>query len=478
MSQSKIFKSLEKNKNLMYNNMTKLRESNFKYLLSIARKAKGEATPKVNKILTLYNQSKISQVQTAENIINKLINNNTEKEEKKILKQYDKLINKYQANEPLNKRLVEKKQVKKTAATKIIKAFKKHLEPRIEFKNLNKAQNQIEFYLDHIKGYTTLDLTQLYPKLRNKILNETRKLLIIKNNIKLTMGMKATWIRFDKETGETESLTQPVKTTTIEVYSKDNVNDVLDKLFDKLELLVANLKYKKSGYTLKKIHYIFVESFSIKPIRGSSYIPTPERFNNKSGLINIQNYDNECFKWCMKYHQSSKVKHSDRISVLKQLEDKFNYDNVKFPAGYNDIKQFEENNKVCIFVYTLSTDNEIIRDYVGNPDYIMNDNINLLRIEDEDKSHYIYIKHLSRLINLNAHKSHHGCWCPYCEKPQPEENIKDHIGKCYKLQFNDGALLKLPEKDTYMKFENHKNKLVRPFIIYADTESTLEKRKI
>ena len=75
MSQSKknILESLDQNYNLMYNNMTKLRESNFKYLLSIARKAKGEATPKVNKILTLYNQSKISQVQTAENIIKKII---------------------------------------------------------------------------------------------------------------------------------------------------------------------------------------------------------------------------------------------------------------------------------------------------------------------------------------------------------------------------------------------------------------------
>ena len=33
--------SLEKNKNLLYNNMTKTRERYFKYLLSIARKAKG-----------------------------------------------------------------------------------------------------------------------------------------------------------------------------------------------------------------------------------------------------------------------------------------------------------------------------------------------------------------------------------------------------------------------------------------------------
>jgi hypothetical protein len=97
-----------------------------------------------------------------------------------------------------------------------------------------------------------------------------------------------------------------------------------------------------------------------------------------------------------------------------------------------------------------------------------------LRIEDWAKSHYIYIKHIARLINLNAYKPHTGCWCPYCEKPQPEEDIRSHIGKCYKLQFNDGSLLKLPEEGSYMKFENHKNKLVRPFIIYADTESTLK----
>ena len=162
------------------------------------------------------------------------------------------------------------------------------------------------------------------------------------------------------------------------------------------------------------------------------------------------------------------------LVFLKNVNDKFNYDNVKFPAGFNDIKQFEENNNISVFVYTISTDNEIIREYIGNSTYIINDNIYLLRIEEGEKSHYIYIKHIARLINLNAYKPHTGCWCPYCEKPQPEEDIRSHIGKCYKLQFNDGSLLKLPDEGSYMSFENHKNKLVRPFIIYADTESTLK----
>ena len=111
---------------------------------------------------------------------------------------------------------------------------------------------------------------------------------------------------------------------------------------------------------------------------------------------------------------------------------------------------------------------------MGNPCYICNDVIYLLRIENEEKSHYVYIKHLSRLMNFNRHYSHvDGSWCPYCEKHQGDEIMSDHIKKCFKLQFNDGALLKLPAEGQYMKFENHKNKLERPFIIYADTESTL-----
>ena len=84
--------SLEKYKNLNNNNMTKTRERNSNYLISLGRRANGEATPKVNKIITLYNQSKISQLQTAENIIIKLITAKTEKQQRSTLKHYEKLI--------------------------------------------------------------------------------------------------------------------------------------------------------------------------------------------------------------------------------------------------------------------------------------------------------------------------------------------------------------------------------------------------
>ena len=46
---------------------------NSKYLVSLGRKARGDDSVKVDKIIDLYKSRKISQLQTAENIIMKLI---------------------------------------------------------------------------------------------------------------------------------------------------------------------------------------------------------------------------------------------------------------------------------------------------------------------------------------------------------------------------------------------------------------------
>ena len=88
------------NLNIMSKNILR----NSQYLEKLGRRAKGEATPKVGKILTLYNLRKISQVQTAENVIKLLVSTN-QKEVIKGMKKADKIIAKYKDNAPLNQRL-------------------------------------------------------------------------------------------------------------------------------------------------------------------------------------------------------------------------------------------------------------------------------------------------------------------------------------------------------------------------------------
>jgi hypothetical protein len=53
----------------------------------------------------------------------------------------------------------------------------------------------------------------------------------------------------------------------------------------------------------------------------------------------------------MLYHQTAKAKHCDRISVLKKVEDKYNWEGVNFPATLEDVQTFENNNKVCVNMF-------------------------------------------------------------------------------------------------------------------------------
>ena len=87
------------------------------------------------------------------------------------------------------------------------------------------------------------------------------------------------------------------------------------------------------------------------------------------------------------------------------MEDKYNYEGVNYPASYDDIKIFEENNKIGVVVYAIDEQNSIIKEYHGNKEYLLNERIYLLRIEDKEKSHFVYIKHIHRLLHKNTNIS-------------------------------------------------------------------------
>ena len=71
-------------------------------------------------------------------------------------------------------------------------------------------------------------------------------------------------------------------------------------------------------------------------------------------------------------------------------------------------------------------------------------------------------------------------YCPCCKCPIKLDCFCKHVLNCSKLSLNtlgESTIVTLPDPalghKTVMKFENYKNKLKRPFIVYADTECTL-----
>ena len=126
-------------------------------------------------------------------------------------------------------------------------------------------------------------------------------------------------------------------------------------------------------------------------------------------------------------------------------------------------------------MYYIGDGDAIRTEKRGNPDYVLGDVVYLLRIEADDNAYYIYIKLLERLFHSYTCSATVGKKiCPLCEKKVDEKEYRAHLTQCQKYG-TEGTLTILPPEGSTMQFTNFKNKLERPFIVYADMESTLIK---
>ena len=76
----------------------------------------------------------------------------------------------------------------------------------------------------------------------------------------------------------------------------------------------------------------------------------------------------------------------------KKVAEKYNYDGMEFPASYDAISAFEENSRLCNFIYELDSEDQIRLGQRGNIAYLTDDLIYLLRIEADNNIHYVHIK--------------------------------------------------------------------------------------
>ncbi len=113
-----------------------------------------------------------------------------------------------------------------------------------------------------------------------------------------------------------------------------------------------------SSWSLKRFDSLFAVTHTLVAARkGGSYLATPPQLAHpKCGLINIQNHDQQCFKWCMTYHQTEQTKHDHRITVLQKMDDKYDWTDITFPISFDQITTFEENNKLTMNVWEIAED--------------------------------------------------------------------------------------------------------------------------
>ena len=255
------------------------------------------------------------------------------------------------------------------------------------------------------------------------------------------------------------------------VLNSEEINYGL-KLTEK-ELILDNILMSGSGEAFDKVigHYINVVKY--QPLKANSYIALPDELRNPmKGLINIQNKDDQCFRWCHIRHLNPQLKDSQRIKTTdREYVEKLDYSGITFPVDISQINKIEKQNQININVF--SYESGVYPLYISKENY--DDHMELLLISDETKNHYVLIKDFNRLMyNQTKHKNKKK-FCLHCLQCfSSKEKLNYHNENC--MSINGNQAIKTPDaKNNILKFTNYFKQQAVPFVIYADFEALTEK---
>ena len=154
----------------------------------------------------------------------------------------------------------------------------------------------------------------------------------------------------------------------------------------------------------------------VKHFGGSSYIDLPLEIKNKKPCVNVQNMNEECFKYSIlaALHYSEIQEHHSRPSKYTKWLNELNFNGIDFPVKLKEIDKFEYQNPYRINVlgyenkeiYPLRISNKTADKLTINLLLIINNDIKNSsgKNSSEKNYHYVWIKDLSKLLSKQISK--------------------------------------------------------------------------
>ena len=259
-----------------------------------------------------------------------------------------------------------------------------------------------------------------------------------------------------------------------EVTKVEDIEGVLKSTMETILSIVDTWVSRGSGWVVDSIsnHYLNIAKYS--PLNGSSYIELAiELRNSLKGLVNIQNDDDECFRWCHVRVLKPETSHVRRVKETdREFAKKLDYTDVEFLVSRKHYNKVERQNEIRVNVFGYESKQPF-------PIYLSKESyekvMNLLLITKDDKRHYVLIKDFNKFMyNQTKHKCRmHFCMhCLQCFST--EEVLRKHTSECTVI--NGSQSVRMPEEGKdYVRFENHHRRLQVPFVIYADFEAITQK---
>ena len=177
-------------------------------------------------------------------------------------------------------------------------------------------------------------------------------LLVSMKGIKFIECVKATYTKISN--GEIEFKTAYFFSSPYVILNNSDIEKSLQSSKNHILEQMARLVSEGSGWTIDSIDNHYIDIVKYQPVGGSSYIPLPKELQNgKKGLINMKNYDNQCFRWCHIRHLNPQEKYPQRIKrVDKAYVENLDYSGIEFPVEVKQYNKIEKQNSIRINVFS------------------------------------------------------------------------------------------------------------------------------
>ena len=213
-----------------------------------------------------------------------------------------------------------------------------------------------------------------------------------------------------------------------------------------------------SGWILESIDYLRLYTAEYAPMRGKSYIPTPEKIKSKHAIINIMNEDDRCFEYAIiasQHYSEIDDRQLQRPGQYSKWLGKYNFDGCNMPMTLDDISKFETKNGLAINVYHIKHDGKLTAPLrITQQKKKLEEYVNLLLIEGENDCHYTWIRNLDKLLSYGDDNPRK--FCPFCLQgfdKRYKKTLEEHLPLCREY---GGQKTILPAKGkNYIEFTDH-----------------------
>ena len=272
-----------------------------------------------------------------------------------------------------------------------------------------------------------LDLTvELLQESFSTILNEKKE-----QGVKCILSLFVVFCKAEKE----EEVTDPpivIKSDVFACLRSTDVNKKLSAACEQIKERIDEFVRNGSGWVIHHFDRIDLGLLKYDPLKASSYVKLPYVLRRKHACVNVQNLeDNKCFLWSILASLHPIESHSYRLQNYLEYENEINMRNINYPVKVKDLKRIENQNP-DISINIFGFEDEKIFPIRITEKVNANHHVNLLMITDDNNTHYVWIKHFSRLVRSQTTKYKGKKWFyNFCLNGFIREDLlNNHVALC------------------------------------------------